>query len=191
MKKAMYLLVCIVLFSVMSATATAAENATPPDFRNVRWGMSQAEVIAAEPDVLLKRTASGNLESKVTVAGYAADLIYLFTDNRLDSAIYMFDITHSNDNQYIEDFLAIQKLLSSKYGNHEPITAWRDDLYKDDTKYWGFAISRGDLALISRWFTPTTEIGLMINGDNYHISITLIYQPIDRPSTTVPDTSGL
>lgn len=52
-------------------------------------------------------------------------------------------------------------------------------MYKDNSEDWGFAISLGDLAMISQWFTDTTEIGLTLSGDNYEIIFGIIYRDIN------------
>jgi len=53
---------------------------------------------------------------------------------------------------------------------------WKNDLYKDDKSHWGMAISVGHLVYAVQWETPTTEIGIMLMGNNYKINLGIFYE---------------
>ena len=69
-------------------------------------------------------------------------------------------------------------LYIEKYG--EPtntIENWKNDLYKDDSSDWGFAISRGDVVFSSYWEDESgASIMSGITGDNYEITTFFNYR---------------
>jgi hypothetical protein len=55
---------------------------------------------------------------------------------------------------------------------------WSNPLYRDDLAQHGFGVSIGHLTKLTAWRTPTTQLGVIMSGDNYEISITVSYQSI-------------
>lgn len=175
------------------AQATASMSQTT-DFRNVRWGMTKSEVIAAETETKLTSSTSETdlLIGFVTVAGMDAVLYYEFgADGLLRQAVYSFRTEHTNDNLYIEDFNRLKGLLTSKYGApafDKPL--WKNDFFKEHPDGWGLAVSRGDVTFGATWSTPTTEITLLLYGDNYKVSHNLYYVS-SKAKPEPKSTSGL
>jgi hypothetical protein len=103
-------------------------------------------------------------------------LAYIFVKDKLSSAGYIITENHANNNAYIDDYEYLKELLEKKYGEplREDIT-WKSEQYKDDKSNWGMAISKGDLIYTAHWETPTTEIDLLLTGDNYKIEFVLKY----------------
>ena len=94
----------------------------------------------------------------------------------------MFTHSHSNENDYILDFNKLKEILTKKYGKPiEDERLWKNDLYRDDPQYWGFAISLGHLIYLATWETPATDttdttiITLLLNGENFEIMFCIEY----------------
>ena len=141
-----------------------------PDFRNVKWGMSEAEVRAQEQAKLVheKENIVGYEEKIADLDCYVA---YIFTLDKLVRAKYIIQETHTNANDHILDYSALKRLLSIKYGRPtRDETVWRNDLYKDDSDQYGFAVSMGHLLYYSIWKTSETEITLTLGGDNFEFT---------------------
>ena len=159
------------LVSVIPATATTTKSvnksqAVPPkvadpDFRSIKWGMTRSQVEAIEG------TPQFDLPSGVgfpaNIAGMNAELIYSFANNQAALGGYTFQTKHENPQGYIDDYYALQELLTKKYG--KPVKThidWSNDLYRDQPQQWGMAVIAGDLQFASDWTTPTTKIELWL-----------------------------
>ena len=178
MKKNVSILLIVLLVLVISTLVLFAEEAKY-DFRKTNWGMSKEQVKATEDkkpdgesdiinDVLYYKTKIGNNNF---------EYLYYFLEDKLYSGFYLFTGEHTNENLYIDDYEELKEILAKKYG--KPIideVIWENDLYKDDKSEWGIAISVGDLTYWALWETPTTEICLMLRGDNYEITLGITYK---------------
>ena len=164
------------------------------DFRKVAWGMSKNAVKSAETDSPVHESDE-SLGYGTNVAGLPCGLHYQFSRNRLAQASYFFTITHSNDNDYIDDFHKLEDLLEKKYGRVEPPSTgtpkprrlnpsayqstsqtWKNSLYKDDPENWGLAVAAGHLVYRASWETERTSITLVLWGDNYEIFLAIAYE---------------
>lgn len=149
------------------------------DFRVANWGDSKQAVMKreGEPDVDNNPDYYGFQDE---IASYPCTVLYRFTDNKLSSGFYSFNMVHSNDNIFIDDYQELVSLLTSKYG--EPIEGgkenaiWLNDLYQDDYSDWGTAISAGHLVFVSKWETMNSDISCMLSGDNFEIKLAIFYQ---------------
>ncbi|KUK85838.1 MAG: hypothetical protein XE02_1444 [Mesotoga infera] len=65
------------------------------------------------------------------------------------------------------------KKLMALHGRKE--IDWKDNLYRDDKNNWGLAISIGDLSYGLIWETPTTDIELILDGNNYEVNLRIRY----------------
>lgn len=94
--------------------------ASQPDLRKVSWGMTPAQVMATEPD----RPSDVRQSDGETVVKYesaaGADLpgrlIYIFVADKLVRAKYISNAEHTEKNEFIADFHAVEPVLSEKYG---------------------------------------------------------------------------
>ncbi len=157
---------------------TEKEMDAEKDFRVANWG---------DPYQLVqKREGEANLVQKSdiyafsgTVASLPCTVLYGFTDDKLTIGKYIFNIEHSNQNDYIYDYEELVDLLTSKYGKPthggKNNAVWFDDLFRDDYSDWGRAISYGHLAYDTSWETPDTEILCQLSGDNYEIKLVIQY----------------
>lgn len=189
-------LIGILLFSSCSSSISGAEQnqesktvskeenenseVENPDFRNCKWGMSKEEVKKYETDIDITEENEEKIKAIVEVDNTDFLAEYYFNNDKLEQVTMLSMEEHSNENLFIDDYTNFQELISKKYGEpNQDKKIWSNDLYKDNSEDWGFAISLGDLAMISQWFTDTTEIGLTLSGDNYEIIFGIIYRDIN------------
>lgn len=184
------ILVCILLVALFAAGYVLGADA--PDFRNVRWGMTMEEVMAAETEVaLIVVTGEPALAGNCTVAGRKARLYYQFSGSQLSEAFYAFEDTHTNSNLYIDDFTDMKELLTLKYGPPALDTAiWKHNLYRNRPDDWGLALISGDVKFRAEWETARTRVSLLLTGDNYKAFHFLTYLGKVTPSAG-PDLRGL
>lgn len=143
-------------------------------YRESRWGMSPAQLQQAFPTAT---EYSGGLAILTEpVAGKAASTGFRFTEDRLTQAIILFSETHVNTNNYLLDYRELKELLSKKYGRPtRDVTHWSKDLYRDDPKDWGTAVSAGHLTLAAEWETDKTSIQLLCDGERFKIKLRVFY----------------
>ena len=157
------------------------------DFRNVKWGMTISEVKKNETAKL--EDPGDGVSPKIVaystkVNDMNAYILYYFyydKDNieRLVKAAYGFNEEHSNQNDYINDYKSVKKILIEKYGQpNDDKEIWRNDMYKDNQEHWGFAVSMGHLVYVSRWFNNNTSIALGLSGDNLEIKHGMEYKSL-------------
>ena len=182
-------------------TGTAASPAPDPassepfSFRDgITGGITMARVIAVEGKIPAEQTEDALLYSGESAAGLSTSLLYQFTNGKLTSAVYLFEEEHADENAYIDNFLAVDAALASKYGPAamEEIL-WEQELFKDTPSAYGVAVSLGHLAYLSSWTVQGVSIDHMLSGDNFEILHGLAYTfdiPDAQPDT-VPDTTGL
>ena len=147
------------------------------DFRKTNWGMSKSQIKATETEKIVRDDNILGYQAKV--AGLEALIAYIFVNDKLVRAKYIFVEKHSNKNDYLTDYTAIQKILGKKYGEAvDDKTYWKNDLYKTEYQSWGMAIAAGHLSKYANWKTPDSEVWLSLNGDNYKISHSAEYSSI-------------
>jgi hypothetical protein len=163
-------------WSWVIAQSAAQKN---PDLRKVKWGMTQAEVLATEPT---KPSNSHQDQGRlfltygdIKLVNLDARLVYIFVSDKLLRAKYIFVTEHTNKNDFLEDYFNIDDGLNDKYGKAKMNADWKNQLYLDDKSQWGFAISLGHLALKTRWENPRTKIGHYLDGENYQITHQIEY----------------
>lgn len=154
----------------------------PFDFRKTRWGMSVDEVIAREGAPVTREDANGlsYLFYRANVASKNVVLLYAFVDDKLCRALYSLDEKYSNKNNYIDDYHSFVSAITEKYGKpKEEKTYWSNDLYRNDYKERGMAYSIGHVSSYTEWALPTTAIEINASGNNYNISVNLIYKSLE------------
>lgn len=154
-------------------------------FRNVSWGMTKAEV---------KKTESGKptfdkdnfIAYDVSIDNIEFDLLYNFENGKLFNAMLIYKAKHVSTERYYEAFVNISETVDSKYGAHTDQTKWVDDLYKKDRGNWGLACSAGHVNFRYVWEGYSgTNIALIMGGDNFKITLALMYTDINyKPKTT-------
>jgi len=150
------------------------------NFRQVKWGMTSEQVKKIEK---LKLSDEGNIgKIKILrytgeiIGGLSCDVIYIFANNCLTRAKYIFTNYHTNKNDYISDYKTLKNLLIKKHGTpYRDEVFWKNNLYKDDPQYYGFAISIGHLAYFTMWDLSETIITLGLSGENFKINLVIEY----------------
>lgn len=166
-----------VLFSSILSLGRAEEKKADGDFRNARWGMTREEVKNTE-SLKIQFENEQILGYEDVVAGMKSGIAYIFTNNKLTRAKYIFAGHHTNNNDYILDYKKLKSLLEKKYGPpREDKTIWKkqDSYYKDDIDRWGMAVAMGELFFYSEWENEATGMFLGLLGDNLKIEFVLEY----------------
>lgn len=166
------------------AGTESAPSASPSDtwsvddgFRGVPWGSPLSAAIAREGRQPNVNQADVFGWGPVSLAGLEWTAIYSFVDDRLGRGSYVLTSEFSNDNRYVREYESLVDLLKQKYGAPSLSNdTWYGDLYRDDPNDWGMAVGRGDLTRISSWSSADTEVTVMVSGENYEISLTIMYQ---------------
>ncbi len=160
----------------LAKPAHSTQNSLMYDFRKTRWGMSRDQVKATETGRIEKDDAAMLVYSDV-VSGIDAYVVYFFTYDKLTRTQYAFKRAHANENEYLGDFQNIKMTLSHTYGSPRVDKQfWNNELYRDDHKRWGFAISIGHLSFITQWTNESTDITLMLTGKKYAINFLIDYE---------------
>lgn len=161
---------------IYSLTVKGTEN-KETDFRIAKWGDSKKVIMQKEGKTNLSTNDNLYLFSDI-VAGISCDVAYIFTNDKLTMAKYLFNPTHSNKNDFIKDFRELVNLMTEKYGKPDyNVPKWRNSLYKDDPDEYGFAVSLGHLSYSAGWLGlgETTGITVALYGENYKISFIIQY----------------
>ncbi|QHW32835.1 copper amine oxidase N-terminal domain-containing protein [Paenibacillus rhizovicinus] len=157
--------------------ASKPVSTTKVKFRNVKWGMTVAQVKKAETAKLIG-SGDGYYYYETKASGMDATLAYRFTNNKLTDAMYIFKVDHINSNAYISDYDSLKSALVGKYGSpdNDQDIVYYGDLYKGDARNTlGTAVAIGQAAFYNMWTTADTEITLALYGDNFDSSLVLQY----------------
>jgi hypothetical protein len=124
---------------LLCSAAIAIAASPEPDFRQVRWGMSQAEVMSAEPgQPEAAQSADGETIMSyegVKIGGLEARLIYVFAGGKLVRARYLFEKLHEDPDVYIADFRQVEPVLRELHGKPAVDRLfWEDDDYQAEPK---------------------------------------------------------
>lgn len=156
-----------------------AEKAVPSagayDFRKCHWGMSRAQVKNLEKTELLKEAPEGLVYSG-RVSNFPCFIAYYFVQDRLVRARYNITSSHEFPGGYLDQFKELQTILEKKYGLALRVEQkWWDELHKDDEASWGRAVALGHVAFWAAWETDTSEISLMLRGEDQQIFLEIEY----------------
>jgi hypothetical protein len=174
-----------------------------PDFRHASWGMTPAQVMATEPGRPSEiRTTKGEtvLEyGPLKMGALEGRALYVFAENKLVRAKFLFDAGHSEPNDFISDFQAAEPLLKERYGQPGDDRAlWEDDSTQDETKSYleqdratatgilpsdrfvGLAVALGHLKLYTRRSQGRTEIWHTLWGKDQEITHQIEYRSVEN-----------
>jgi hypothetical protein len=132
------------------------------DFRNTTWGMDSLQVKKAET----ARYISSNTNS-ITYTGRLNDLdakiVYEFTSGgQLYQTFYLISLNSSNPSLYVNNFLLLQDLLTTKYKDpYKVLTATINGkvITQDE---WASNLNSDNLNLETRWKNDRTDIVLSL-----------------------------
>lgn len=174
MKKNIIISLVIVVILIFLFTISTYSNQY--DFRKTNWEMSKKQVKATEKgEIAFEDEEEINYKVEINRSEFLC--AYFFLEDKLYRSGYLLNETHTNENDYIDDYKNLKDILIKKY--EKPVKdkiEWKNDSYKDDKIEWGLAISVGDLIYDTRWETNNTEITLRLSGDNYKIYLVLRYE---------------
>ncbi|MGE5549452.1 MAG: hypothetical protein ACM3ZC_02850 [Bacteroidota bacterium] len=147
------------------------------DLRKIRWGMSMAEVQAAEGREPVFRNDEAMAYAGISMAAHSFDLAYYFNDDRLYQAIYIWSDKSFGAKECFTVFDNLKELLNAKYGpSLRDDRIWRNNLYRDDPDSWELAVTTGSLSCYAFWETERTAITLILTGKNYEVSLMVGYE---------------
>ncbi len=177
----------------------------PRDFRGATWGMTRAQVLATETAQPAEvRESSGELilrYDSIQLDGLPCRVVYIFANDKLVRAKYIFDADHDDPNEFIRDFRTLDPLLKDAYG--KPVLArafWNDDTFQDERKgyldqdrasssdilpsdrFVGLSVSLGFLKLYTQWLGDRTRISHGLTGENYHITHQVEFRGVEWES---------
>ena len=184
-------------------TALVAHAQT--DFRNSRWGMSKAQVIASESARPSDTRESGGLVvleyDGIAAWKWDARVLYIFIKDKLTRAKFVFTADHAELNDFIADYRALEPELREKHGKPTSERAvWEDDSTQLEPKSYldqdratpasilpsdalvGLAVSLGHLKLYTEWETPRTKILHALTGVNHQITHQIEYRSAELES---------
>lgn len=170
------------LFTVTKITTIRDEDAeSVKHFRQARWGMSKEQILKLEGEPSHQENLDGLdiIGFQQKVMDMSCLIQYIFAENELIRAKYIFLEKHKYKNQYIGDYKKIKDWLIEKYEQpEEDNITWRDTLFKEDYSKWGLAVSLGHLEYSSQWRAPETEILLKLSGEDIKVSLEVEYTEV-------------
>ena len=174
-----YLCFCLLSTFILIKQANAQEF----DLRKVRWGMSRAEVHAAEGRKPLEERREGMVYS-VDFLGSPTFLTYFFAQDKVVAAAYIFKMNKQGSNlsdndakEYMGGFGKLESLMSKKYGQPQAgeNMIWANTQHKDKPGEMNSAFMKGHVKFISEWATKYTDIKLGLKGGNDQAILAAIY----------------
>ncbi|GAB3893112.1 hypothetical protein GCM10028803_06900 [Larkinella knui] len=90
---------------------------------------------------------------------------FAFVNDQLAGALYIFTDRHIRAQQHWDDYQALFKILSDRYGTPSgDYWSWNYPLYKDRPDHYGDAVLLSHLSRSTVWETPRTVITLEMSG---------------------------
>lgn len=145
-------------------SASRATQSSGPDFRQARWGMSKAQVVATESHKISTLPGGTVIGLTDSVDGRTMLISYEFVGDKLARAFYTLGEKYRDPSEYITVTRVIQAALSEKYGPGQQQTKWVNNLFQKDPSNWGTALSLGHVYLAASWQTDRTKIQQLTSG---------------------------
>lgn len=166
------------LFVVTKIETLHDESGMKKHFREAQWQITQDQVLRLEGNPVAKEKSNGLdvLRYKDTVKEMDCWVEYIFKENRLIKAKYIFLEDHDYKNVYFSDYRKVKEFLTEIHGQ-SPLTNvnWMNPAHKDDYSKWGLAVSLGHLEYSAIWNLPESEIVLRLFGKNNEIKLLVEY----------------
>ena len=186
---------------LVCSAALAWSASAAPDFRQVKWGMNQAQ-LAAEPGKpsSIRTTAAEVIVTfdSMSWGGIRSRLIYIFAKDKLVRAKYLFDAEHSDPDDFLADFRRIDPVLRETYGKPAADRAvWEDDENQTERKayleqdratpgdllpsdaFLGLTLAAGHLKLYTQWEVARTKVLHSLTGENNRVTHQIEYRGMD------------
>jgi hypothetical protein len=147
-------------------------------FRQAKWKMTQNQVLRLEGNPIVKEKSNGLdvLRYKDTVKEMDCWVEYIFKEDRLIKAKYIFLEDHDYKSQYFGDYRKVKEFLTEVH-EQSPLTNinWMNPTHKDDYSKWGLAVSLGHLEYSAIWNLSDSEIVLRLFGNNNEVNLLVEY----------------
>lgn len=145
------------------------------DFRQAKWGMSMQEVKETE-DTKPVLESENTLDYSIILLGMQAQVGYTFKDDELVRAGFFFLTKLDTKNEYIEKYTSLKEELTKVNGKTVIDTEkQKDSSQKIDPENKGEAICNGNMLYATQWDLPTTDIQLVLRGENSECKLTILY----------------
>jgi len=148
-------------------------------FRSTKWGMDSNQVKNIESSSFLY-SKGNSLYYSGKLSNLDAKIIYSFTSSdQLYQTFYVITLNSKNPSLYVNNFLILQELLSTKY--NQPVkksvnTINGKTITQDE---WASNLISDNLNLETKWKTDNTEIILSLYSINDELWIEVRYTSID------------
>ncbi len=132
------------------------------DLRSLRWGMSKKEVQTLEQSATFRISDTTLLYRQRWFYNFPASVKFAFVKDQLAGALYIFTDRPVRAQQHWEDYGALVKLLSERYGPPSgEYQNWTVPLYKERPDHYGDAVLLGHLNRSNVWETARTVVTLI------------------------------
>lgn len=168
-------------FETGAQTATVAPTLRPEEssFRNLRWGMTEEDVIAAEGAGYQRIDASTIRYSRIREEDYPADAEYAFTDNALSEVTFYIQPGYEDNSEYIKTYEGLIDKFIQRYGKPTgSAKEWAKENLEDQPEQYAQAVLDGNLIWRTEWKTEDTQIKLVLSRRNRQICIGIKYSPV-------------
>lgn len=162
------------------------------DFRNAKFGMTMAEVLASDT-IELKASEPNILTGKYDLLGHDFNVVYSFKSDVFSSGYYMSDKTE-NGERLLALFKELSEGLFERYGKATKADlSWKSEsyriIYEKDSDKWGFCVEMGYMTPFAIWQFWDTTISLSIANVNGNI-VAVGYTPTDDKKEKKKSKSG-
>jgi hypothetical protein len=166
------------LFVVTKIETLDSQEDSKEHFRKAHWGMTQEKVIRLEGNPAARENPGEFYVMRYwdSIKDMNCWIDYIFKDDKLAKARYIFLVKHDYKSQYFGDYKKAKDFLTEVHGQ-SPLTNinWLNPTYKEDYSNWGLAVSLGHLEYSAIWDTPETEIVLRLFGENNEVKLVAEY----------------
>ena len=166
-----------------AATPTPAPTLAPEerDFRGMKWGMTLSEVTAIEGEGYTTVSEGVIRYSNLNVGGFPVESEYTFDDGRLSTCIYYSTHSHSDTNDFIDDYNSLIERYKDKYGEPQySEQKWGEGAETSDPAEFASALENGTMMYRTGWESGNTRVNLVLFKDtDSKIKLGIRYQAID------------
>lgn len=167
------------LFVVTKIETIESQEDAIKHFRKAQWGMNQEQIVRLEGNPAARDNQGEYYVMRYwdSIKDMSCWIDYIFKDDKLVKARYVFLVKHEYKSQYFSDYKKAKDFLTEVHGQ-SPLTNinWLNPTYKEDYSNWGLAVSLGHLEYSAIWDTPETEIVLRLFGENDEVKLTAEYK---------------
>jgi hypothetical protein len=172
----------VLALAVLSVIGSALVARTP-DFRNARWGMDRAQVVATEGTPNQMRERGGEVVLRyesARLAGLDCRVVYIFARDKLVRTKYIFKQEHEEKNDFLADFTMVDAfLIGTMERPTEQRVSWHNEAYKKEPQRYGVAVSLGQLLYSTQWKGTRTVVTHALTGENGGITHEVEFVSVD------------